>query len=163
MDEYRSRPREKWPTSVPLYHSDGQIQFLLNSEEKNLQWITARAPVPEILNEICTALNCQIGNIVSFISQPEDDVTNTAEIARNAALFGLHFFSSAGIVAESGDELGSLEIYCYAPLKPSSHELHLIERAACLAGIAIERNIQKGQKTNWRIPEEGPVQGTSGK
>jgi hypothetical protein len=148
---------------VPLHHSEGQVQFLLNAEEKILQWISARAPVPEILNEISTALNFQIGNIVSFIFQPEDDVTSTAEIARNAALFGLHVFSSAGIVAESGDELGSLEIYCHAPLKPSSHQLHLIERAACLAGIAIERNIQKGQKTNWRIPEEGPVRGTSRK
>jgi hypothetical protein len=163
MDENRSRRRETRSIPVTLGDSEGQIQFVLNAEEKILQSISARAPVPEVLNEICTALDCQIGNIVSRISPSGDNGTSPAEIARNAALFGLHAFFSAGMFAESGEELGSLEIYCCAPRNASSDEIRSIERAACLAAIAIERNIQKGQKRNWRIPEGGPVRGTTQK
>jgi hypothetical protein len=163
MDEYRSRNRERQLIRVPHDHSDGQIQFVLNAEEKILKWISERAPVPEILSEICTALDCQIGNIVSRISLSGEDVTATSEIARNAVLFGLHAFFSAGIFAESSEELGSLEIYCCAPRKASPDDIHSIERAAYLAAIAIERDIEEGKKRSWRIPEDGPVREASRK
>jgi hypothetical protein len=155
MDEYRFRDRHR--KSIPADHSDDQIQFVLNAEEKILQWISARAPVPEILSEICTALDCQIGNIVSRISLPGDSGTSSSEIARNAALFGLHAFFSAGIFAESSEELGSLEIYCCAPRNASSDDIHSIERAACLAAIAIERDVQEGKKRSSRVLREEPV------
>src|SRR5579864_9395940 len=115
MGEYRSRRRERRSIAEPQNDSEGQIQYLLNAEENILQSISARAPVPEVLNEICTALDRQIGNISSRISLPKDYMRSTAEIARNAALFGLHTFFSASIFAESGEELGSLDIYSCAP------------------------------------------------
>jgi hypothetical protein len=163
MDEYRSRNRERPSMRVPQDHSDGQIPFVLNAEEKILQWISDRAPVPEILSEICTALDCQIGNIVSRISLPGDNGTSTSEIARNAVLFGLHAFFSAGIFAESSEELGSLEIYCCSPRNASSDDIHSIERAACLAAIAIERDIEDGKERSWRILEDKPARETSRK
>jgi hypothetical protein len=163
MDEHRSRDRERRSIPVPPDHSERQIQFVLSEEEKILQWISDRAPVPEILSEICTALDRQIGNIVSRISLPGDDRTSTSEIARNAVLFGLHAFFSAGIFAESSEELGSLEIYCCAPRNASSDDIRSIERAACLAAIAIERDIEERKKRSWRIPEEGPLRETGGK
>src|SRR5580658_5028299 len=123
MDENRVRQRERRLISVQPKYSEGQIQYVLGAEEQILRSIAARAPTPRILNEICTALDCQIGNIVSLISLPEDDVANATEVAQNAALFGLHVFYSAGIFGNCGEELGSLEIYCCTLRNPSHHEL----------------------------------------
>ena len=49
---------------------DDKIQYLLSAEEQLLQAISARAPLPELLDKICSALDCQIGNVVSMISLP---------------------------------------------------------------------------------------------
>jgi hypothetical protein len=159
MDENRSRQREKWLIPAPVERSEGRIQYLLNAEEKILQSISGRVPLPEILNEICTAIDCQIGNMVSLISLPEDETASVAEIARSADLFGLHIFFSAGIFAESGEELGSLEMYCCTPLNPSRGEIQLVERAACLAAIAIERDAQAVRQDNDGNSTKGPSRG----
>ncbi|MGB2639755.1 MAG: hypothetical protein WAN32_12450, partial [Candidatus Acidiferrum sp.] len=113
-------------------------------------------PVPEILNEICTAVDCQIGNMVSLISLPEDETANVADIARSAKLFGLYIFFSVGIFAEGGTELGSLEMYCCTARDPSRREVQLIERAACLAAIAIERDAEAVRQANGGAPIKEP-------
>jgi len=159
MDENRSRPRERWPIPAPVEHSEGRIQYVLNAEEKILQSISARAPVPAILNEICCALDRQLVNMVSLVSLPEDESASVAEIARSAALFGLYIFFSVGIFAESGKELGSLEMYCCTPRNPSRGEVRLIERAACLAAIAIERDVNPVRQINGGISVKGPARG----
>jgi GAF domain-containing protein len=78
--------------------------------------------------------------MVSLISLPDDDVTDHAAIARIAALFGLHAFCSAGVVAENDELLGSLEMYSCVPRSPTLREFQLIERATCLAAIVIKRH-----------------------
>jgi hypothetical protein len=159
MDESRSYPREKRLIAAQAGHSEGRIQYVLNAEEKILQSISARTPVPGILNEICCALDRQLGNMVSLISLPEDETASVAEIARNAELFGLHIFFSAGIFTGSGEELGSLELYCCFPRNPSRGDIQLIERAACLAAIAIERDAEAVRSDNGGIPIKGPSRG----
>lgn len=156
MDEDRSRPRERRLIPVPCHDSEGRIQYLLNAEERILQSISARTPVSAILNEICTALDCQMGNMVSLISLRKDETTSVAEIARNAELFGLYIFLSVGIFAESGEELGSLEMYCCNPRNPSRGEIQLIERAACLAAIAIERDPETVRRDKGDTPIKRP-------
>jgi len=52
---------------------------------------------------------------------------------------GLRACWSVPIRGSSGEVLGSFAIYYRAPRSPESHELSVIERAAALAGIAIER------------------------
>jgi hypothetical protein len=161
MDKFHSRSRERWEIPMPPRHFEDRIQYLLKAEEHILRSIFTRAPLPRVLNEICSALDCQIGDMVSLISLSEDDATSAADIAQNAALFGLYIFISAGIVAESGDELGSLELYCCVPRNPSRREFQLIERAACLAALAIERDMEAGYYANGRIPENRPVRGNA--
>jgi hypothetical protein len=161
MNEQRSRQRESRLIPVQLQHGEGRVQYLLEAEEQILRSIAFRAPVSEILNEICVALNCQIGNMVSLISLPEDDVASTAEIARNAPLFGLHIFFSAGIFGECGEELGSLEMYSCDARNPSSHELQCIERAVCLATIAMETETKAGRQANPRVSAKGPMPGSA--
>jgi hypothetical protein len=157
MDEHRSRQRERRWMPVQLQHSEGRVQYVLEAEEQILRSIAVRAPVSQILNEICTSLDRQIGGMVSLISLPEDDVASTADTARNAALFGLHIFFSAGIYGDRGEELGSLEMYCCIARDPSIHELQWIERAVCLAAIALECSHKASQRAKDRMSQTGSV------
>jgi hypothetical protein len=151
MDESESRSLAKWQISAPSRYAADRIQYLLKTEEQILQSISARAPISKILNDICNALDCQIGNMVSLISTPADSAISAAEVSRSAALFGLHIFCSVVIGAESGEELGSLEMYCCVSRNPSPREFQLIERAACLAAVAIKRHCEAGDGGNCRI------------
>ena len=103
--------------------------------------------------------DCQIGNMVSLISLSADDVTSALDIAQNAALFGLHIFFSSRIVAQSGEAVGSLEMYSCVSRSPSGQECELIERAVCLAAIAIECDAEDVGNTNSVVVEDCPVQG----
>jgi len=138
---------------------DDKIQYLLSAEEQLLQAISVRAPLPELLDSICSALDCQIGNVVSLISLPGHYTSNLEEIGSHAALFGLHIFNTSGVIAENGEELGCLETYSCSPNMPSSRDFQLIERASCLAAIAIQT--QKGPEIqgNCSASEKRPVRG----
>src|ERR1700675_2899874 len=90
---------------------DDRIQYLLSAEEQLLHSISTRAPLPGVLNGICSALDCQIGNVVSLISLPENDASEIPAVAMNAALFGLYIFYSEGVFSEEDEQVGSLEMY----------------------------------------------------
>jgi hypothetical protein len=151
MDESKFRSLAKWQSSVPPCYSADSIQYLLQGEEQIFQSISARAPISKILDDICNALDCQIGNTVSLISVPGNNVMSAAEVSSSAALFGLHIFLSVAIGAESVEELGSLEMYCCVSRNPSPRELQLIERAVCLAAVAIKRYRETGDGSNCRM------------
>jgi hypothetical protein len=144
MAKYNSRSRDTSQILRLRRSSGDKIQYLLRDEEQLLQSISARTPLLEVLDRICSAINSQIGNMVSLISLPDDDVTDHAAIAQIAALFGLHAFCSAGIVAENDELLGSLEMYSCVPRSPILREFQLIKRATCLAAIAIKRHNEAG-------------------
>ena len=114
--------------------------FLLQAEEEILRAISGHAPLSELLDRICAALDCQIGNVVSLISLPGEGATAVAGLAGNAQLFGLYKFCSADVLNESREPLGSLETYSCLPRRPSLDEFRLIERAMRLAAIAIKRH-----------------------
>jgi hypothetical protein len=151
MDESYSRFGESRQPMVPLRDSEGRIEYLLKAEGQILQSVSARAPVSEILNDICVALDCQIGNMVSLFCLRGNDAIDAFELARHAGLFGLFIFVSVGIFAESGEELGSLEMYSCEPRYPSPCELRVIDRAVCLAAIAIDRDLAFGHPPYWRV------------
>ena len=166
MYEYDSRLLGKSSKNESHRNPDDKIQYLLRAEESLLQSISARAPLAEILNGVCSALDRQIGNVVSLVSLPSDDVSELATIAMNGAHFGLHTFSCEYIFAENDELLGSLEMYCSVPRSPSSGEFQLIERAKCLAAIAIKRHNDsieqgncgaQGSRPVWRRLLEWPV------
>jgi hypothetical protein len=159
MDQHRKRLQER-PNKSRLRPNGGEgAQFLLSSEKQLLQSISARAPLPEVLNGICGALDCQIGNVVSLISLPGDDGIELATIAMNAAEYGLQIFCSGGIVAENGEWLGSLEMYCVGQRSPSTGEYQLIERATCLAAIAIKCCHTAPEKRSSRVRGQRHVRG----
>ena len=151
MDESEFHSLAKWQISMPPRYSENRIQYLLKTEEQILQSISARAPISKILNDICHALDSQIGNTVSLISVPDHNVVSSAEVSRSAELFGLHIFLSVVIGGESVEEFGSLEMYCCVSRNPSPSEFQLIERAVCLAAVAIKRHRETIDGGNCRM------------
>jgi hypothetical protein len=127
---------------VPVPHHDrgAEVQYLLRSEEQLLRSISCGAPLAQMLCEICNALNSEIGNVISLACLRDDDPTSQATIVKSAGIFGLCNFCSASIVGGNEEELGSLEMYCCVPRRPFLNEIRLIERATCLAAVAIQRH-----------------------
>ena len=154
MHEYLFRqhgpPRER-----PHPTSNEEMELLSKAEEQIVRSISSRAPLPEVLNDICRALNNQIGNVVSLISLRADDEVDLAEIALNAAHCGLHNFCCEDIVAEYDEPLGILEMFCNVPRNPSTREYELIEWAKCLAAIAIELDRETDQNRHG-MPRNRP-------
>jgi len=132
----RHRPQELWARPV----SEDEIQYLLKAEEQLLHGISGRMPLAEILCKICEALNSEIGNVISLACLRDEDPTGQATIVKSAGIFGLYKFCSASIVGGNEEELGSLEMYCCVPRRPFLNEIRLIERATCLAAVAIQRH-----------------------
>ena len=159
MNEYHSRSHARSRILRLRRSSDDKIQYLMRAEEQLLQSIPARTPLLEVLDRICSAINSQIGNMVSLISLPGDDVTDHAAIAWIAALFGLHAFCSSGVVAENDELLGFLEMYSCVQRRPSAREFQLIKRATCLAAIAIRRHNVTNHHSYGCILGNRPVRG----
>jgi hypothetical protein len=159
MNIFHSSKRGKARMRGLSCSSDDNIHYLLKSEEEILRSISSGAFLPGVLNNICSALDCQIGSVIALIFLPEDDASELANIATNATLFGLHTFFSAGIVAESSEKLGSLEIYCCDARRPSFRELQLIERAKCLAAIAIQLDHVANHQGNSGMRANRPARG----
>jgi hypothetical protein len=158
MIESDSIAGRKSRESMPC-QSEHKIPHLLSAEEWVLQSISAGASLPVVLNGICSALDCQIGNVVSFISLPADDPSELVEIAMNAALFGLYSFCSEAVVTEKNESIGSLEMYCSSPRNPSASESQWIERARCLAAIAIKLDHEATPQVHCGPSGNRPVRG----
>ena len=139
MDNFNFRSRDGSREYWPRRNSRCEIQYLLRIEEQLLHSISARTPLPEVLRKICSALDSEIGNMMSLISLPDDDANGLTAIAKGAALFGLYKFCSATVIGGNEEVLGSLEMYCSVPRNPFLREVQLIERATCLAAVAIRR------------------------
>ena len=158
----RFRHRTWWEEQeLQVQPVEGKIQYLLSFEELVLQAISARAPLPGIFNRICTALDCQIGNVISLISLAAEDAEENDHIAMGATNFGLHTFHSARVNGRGDELLGSLRIYCCVLRCPTSRDLQFIERAICLTAIAItlanESNHQRADDRRRKPPKQGIV------
>src|SRR3984957_15505187 len=112
----------------------------LQGEKNILALISRGAPLPEVLNNLCTAIDLPIGNIVSVVLLPDDTERDFKTIARGALQFGLCLYWSADIPFRDQCVLGSFEMYSCVPRTPTPFELKLIQRATYLAAIAIRRS-----------------------
>jgi hypothetical protein len=149
MYKSHSRTRDNSQKRKVHHNLDNKFRYLLRAERQPLE-------VRGILDGVCNALDCQIGNVISFISLQGNDANELSAIAMTAELFGLYIFYSEDLVAENAVTLGSLEMYCCAPRTPSAGEIQMIERAACLAAIAIQFDTEAGK---YEIGENRPVRG----
>jgi hypothetical protein len=85
----------------PCSHRDsgGEVRYLLRAEEQVLQWISAHAPLREVLHKICQALDSDIANMISVISLPNDETTSLAAIAKSRLFWGCTSFARHGLLA----------------------------------------------------------------
>lgn len=114
------------------------VQTLLVGEGQLLELISEGAPLPQILDSVCTAINVQLGNVISLVLLPDNAEHILHTFEQSAITFGLTPFSRTPILSTEEEFLGTLETYCCFPRKPSLTESELIERAVQLAAVAIE-------------------------
>jgi hypothetical protein len=134
-----------------LHRQDSETApTLLAGEGHVLELISAGAPLPQVLNKLCTALDLQVGNIVSLVLFPDDEEHAVHTIARSAVDFGLFVFCCAAIVSPDEELLGTFEAYSCLPRGPTPSECKLIERAVRLAALAIQR--QHNQQDSGSFP-----------
>lgn len=136
-----------------------KVKYTSSFEGHVLRSISSGARLPKVLNEICRVLDCQIGNVVSLISFPGDDAGDLEAIARNAALFGLYTFCLEGVFGGSDELLGFLEVYSSVARRPNASEFQVIDRAICLAAIAIKRHNEASALGNCGLRGSMPVLG----
>lgn len=159
MNRYRSLTRDFLQGHTPPFHLDGRSGYLLREEEQILHSISMRAPLQDVLNGICGALDGHIGSVISFISFPWEDERELSAVALKAAQFGMSNYCTQGVFSEANEPLGYLEMYSFDRRSPSASEFQLIERALCLAAIAIqlayETNRQPGsdEQKSLTLPE----------
>jgi hypothetical protein len=136
------QPRTKWASRQSSLDGRGTAkkQTDLQGERNILDLISMEAPLPEILNNVCTAIDLQLGNIVSVVLLPDDTERDFKTIARGALQFGLCLYWSADIPFRDQYVLGSFEMYSCVPRTPTPFELKLIQRATHLAALAIRRS-----------------------
>lgn len=141
------------------------VQTLFAGEGQLLELIVEGAPLQEVMDKLCTALDVQVGNVVSLILFPEDQEHTLHTVAQRAAKFGLSPFSCTAILSPSEEFFGTLEIYCCFRRKPDLNESKLIERAAHLAALAIQsynHDVEADSRsldwngTEGRTPHERP-------
>src|SRR5712672_160933 len=147
--------RHGWGVPSPHSHSGDEVQYLLRAEHHLLQSISGRAPIADVLQHICEALDSQLGNMFSVISLPTDDPATVNAIAKSATRFRLYKFVSATVVGDNDQSLASLEMYCTLDRRPHLSEVQLIERATCLAAVAIQRHNQAANPVVRELPSPG--------
>ena len=152
-DHFLLRNRSLEPS--PHRDSGDEVQYLLRAEHHLLQSISGRAPIADVLQHICEALDSQLGNMFSVISLPTDDPAAVIAIAKSATLFRLYKFVSASVVGDNDQPLASLEMYCTLDRRPHLSEVQLIERATCLAAVAIQRHNQSAHPLVRELPSSG--------
>jgi hypothetical protein len=123
-------------------NSHESIPCLIRGEAEILSSMCAGAPLAQLLDRICSALDCEIWNVVSAVSVLHTNAMDFADLAESARRFGLHVFCTLGVMAENGELVGILETYSCEPRLPTAWERKLIEHASSLAAIAIEREIR---------------------
>jgi hypothetical protein len=124
---------------------------LLAGEGQLLEMIIEGAPLPQILDRVCTALDLQVGNVVSLVLLPGDEEHTLHTIAQSAEKFGLSAFSCIAILSPGAEFLGTLETYCCFPRKPSLAESELVDRAAHLAALVIQHHNHELEIEDWSV------------
>ena len=123
----------------------------LVGERQIVELISLGAPLPGILNQLCDAIDSQIGNIVSLVLLPNGQEYDLFSITQAATQFGLNVFSSSSILSGDNSLLGTFQIYCCDQRLPNPHEVQLIARVIRIAAIAFQRHEGAGESPkNYR-------------
>ena len=84
-----------------------------------LELISLGAHLPGILNRLCTAIDVQIGNVVSLVVLPNGEQNQLGPLTRSAMQVGLSVFSSTAILSRDKSLLGTFQLYCCDQRRPT--------------------------------------------
>src|ERR1700675_4739115 len=121
-----------------LRQHSSTMQALLHGERELLQLIFDGAPLPQVLDKICAAVDLQVGNVVSLVLFPDGNEHTLRAIGEAVAQYGLFVFSCAAILSPVGELRATFETYSCIPRTPTPEEAALVERAAHLAALAFQ-------------------------
>lgn len=139
MNDNKSHSNWTLGESRPNRRGNNPRHKLFVGERQIVELISFGAPLPGILNKLCTAIDLQIGNVVSLILLPDEQDHDLLSITPLATKFGLSVFSSRSIFSSDGRLAGTLQIYCCDQRHPYPHEDQLITRVIHLAAVALQR------------------------
>jgi hypothetical protein len=146
--------RIKRPPLQPRSHlrTKDTVESQLAGERHILELIALGAPLPGIFKRLCTALDVQIGNVISLVLLTGERAKHLYSFTQTALQMNLMVFSSSAILSRERALLGTLEIYGCEPRRPTLQENQLIKRAICLAEIALQRHADEHdfKRPTWR-------------
>jgi len=156
MGDYKSNAKRALGRACNFRRYGDAGRGPLVGERQIVELISLGAPLPGILNKLCTAIDIQIGNVVSLISLPDEQEYDLSSITLFAMQFGLNVFSSTRILAGDESLLGTFQIYCCEERHPTLHEAGLIGRVIRLAGVALQRHegVRDSTKNYGRLRSE---------
>jgi hypothetical protein len=140
MDRNKSRTHYLLTESRPHRRRNGTGRRLLVREEQIVELISLGAPLPGILNKLCSTIDIQIGNVVSLVLLPDGPNHDLLSIAHLATECGLSVFSSRNILSSQGGLLGTLQIYSCDQRHPNPYEARVITQVVHLAAVALQRD-----------------------
>lgn len=116
------------------------VPTALIGESQLHELISTDKPLAEVLNRICSALDVQIGNVISVALCRDKNRRSLNEFAEQAARCGLYLFSCCAILSTNQQLLGTLETYSCLLKNPTVDETRLIQRASQFAALAFQRH-----------------------
>jgi hypothetical protein len=140
MANHESRIKRPPLQPRPHLRSKDTMESQFAGERHILELIALGAPLPGILNRLCTALDVQIGNVISLVLLTGERAKHVYSFTQTALQMNLIVFSSTAILSRDRSLLGTLEIYGCDPRRPTLQENQLIMRVSCLAEIALQRH-----------------------
>lgn len=139
MADYKPRAKRA-RREFGTYRHSNERRVQLAGERQILELISLGAPLPGILNRLCTAIDVHIGNVVTAFSPPDQDENHLCFETQSAMRMGLDVFWFHRILSGDRAFLGTIRIYGCDSRQPTPHEHKLIERISHLAGIALQRH-----------------------
>jgi len=119
-----------------VLHQDSITKHDTAHPEGLLYLLPNTVPLPEVLNNLCAAVDRQVGNVVSLVLFPDGKKHTLRAIGEDVARYGLFVFSCAAILSPDGKVRATFETYSCIPRSPTPEESALVEQAAHLAAIA---------------------------
>jgi|ERR1700675_1014789 hypothetical protein len=144
-----------------LRQDSSTMQALLHGERELLQLIFDGAPLPQVLDKICAAVDRQVGNVVSLVLFPDGKEHALRTIGEAVVQYGLFVFSCAAILSPDGELCATFETYSCIPRSPTLGEAALVERAAHLATLAFQSRNHELDFKGFALPPNSALDGYS--
>lgn len=151
---------KRTPAEFHLHRQSGENRrYQVVGERQVLELISLGAPLPDILNKLCTIIDVRIGDVISMVSLPDEAENHFCSLTHSALRVGLEIFSSSAILSPDQRFLGMVDIFGYDLRRPTMLEYHLIDRVTYLAALALQRHHSEDRLERLAVKPNGRLAG----